>query len=107
MCICTTECGILGTYNQQGGVEADLGNIKDMVEWLLPKTITLRGFLGLIGYYKKFMKGYGVISKPLCKLFQKGNFQWTEEAKTTFEVLKIAMSTTAVLLYLTGTKFLR
>lgn len=66
-----------------------------------PKTagiIKLRGFLGLIGDYRKFVKNYGVIGKPLTYLLHgRKVWQWTEEAQMTFDNLKQAMVTTRIL----------
>jgi hypothetical protein len=53
--------------------------------------------LGLTSYYRKFAKEYGLIAKPLTNLLRKKLFGWTEEAHTTFEKPKTAMSSTPLL----------
>ncbi|GKA27553.1 reverse transcriptase [Tanacetum coccineum] len=63
------------------GVAIDRTKIQAMKDWPVPKTLKqLRGFLGLTGYYMRFVKDYTMISYPLSKLLRKNAFAWNKEA---------------------------
>lgn len=92
------EVEYLGHIVSHEGVKADPNQIKAIKEWRIPTTLRhLRGFLGLTGYYRKFVKNYGRIAAPLMTLLKKDAFSWTLEATKAFEDLKQVMCIAAVL----------
>jgi len=83
------------------GVKVDPDKLKAMREWKIPKTLkNIREFLGLIGYYHKFVKNYGQIEAPLTTLLKREAFSWTQATTKTFEKIKEAMCTNLVLVML-------
>jgi hypothetical protein len=92
------EVEYLGHIVGREGVRVDPKKIQAMQDWPRPMTLKrLRGFLGLMGYYKKFVHHYGKISKPLMDLLKKNAFHWTPTTEHDFSYLKQAMCTTPVL----------
>lgn len=79
-------------------MQTNLAKLEDVKDYPKPKTNKeLRAILGLTGYYRRFVKNYGVINRPLIDILKKNSFSWSEEAVTAFVNLKEALCTTHVL----------
>lgn len=92
------ELEYLGHIVTCNGVKVDENKIAAMVSWLRPQNILeLRGFLGLTGYYRKFVQGYRLLARPLTNLLKKGQFGWSDEVEQAFEKLKKVMTSTPTL----------
>ncbi|XP_044448015.1 uncharacterized protein [Triticum aestivum] len=80
------------------GVSIDSAKVAAIADWPLPTTPTqLRGFLGLCGYYRRFVKIFGTIARPLHDVLRKDSFQWTQTQTQAFQDLKQAMVSAPVL----------
>ncbi|CAJ2651205.1 unnamed protein product [Trifolium pratense] len=82
------------------GVAVDPNKVISVLQWPQPKNVKgVRGFLGLTGYYRKFIRDYGKIAKPFTELTKKDSFKWNEKAREAFEVLKQKLTTAPVLAF--------
>jgi hypothetical protein len=94
----TLEVEYLDHLVGKDGVKVDPKTIEAMQDWPHPKTLkSLHGFLGLAGYYHKFVKNYGNIVAPLTSLLKKNSFTWTRTVAQDFQTLKMSMCTTPIL----------
>ena len=88
----------LGHVISAQGVAMDPEKVKAVVEWPQPRSArAVRGFLGLAGYYRKFVHGFGTIAAPLTALLKKEGFLWSEAAAQAFTALKAALTSAPIL----------
>jgi hypothetical protein len=93
-----SEVEYLGHIVGKDGVRVDLKKIEAMQDWTHPKNLKiLCGFLGLTGYYRKFVKNYRKIATPLTTLLKNNSFTWTPATTQAFQTLKMTICTTLVL----------
>ena len=84
------EVEFLGHVVNRDGVKPNPNNTAKIAQWKIPETVTqVRQFLGLCSYYRRFVKGFATIAKPLTELTQKNaTLVWTEDCQKAFDNLK-------------------
>ncbi|GKA36214.1 retrovirus-related pol polyprotein from transposon 17.6 [Tanacetum coccineum] len=88
----------LGHIISKHGVEMDPKKISGVREWHVPQSQRqVRGFLGLAGYYQRFIKGYATLAVPLTDLLRNDGFKWEDREYEAFEALKQRLSDAPVL----------
>lgn len=93
-----SEIEYLGHIINSQGVATDPTKIEIIQKWPQPKSVTeLRAFLGMAGYYRRFIKGYGIICRPLFDALKKDAFLWSEKQEDAFQTVKQIMSSPPVL----------
>lgn len=94
----TTSVNYLGHVISAEGVSMDSAKVQAVASWPRPCSVRgLRGFLGLAGYYRRFINNFGTIAFPLTQLLKKEAFHWTDQAEQAFAALKQALTAAPVL----------
>ncbi|GJT30540.1 putative reverse transcriptase domain-containing protein [Tanacetum coccineum] len=89
----------LGHVIDSQGIHVDPAKIESIKDWASPKSPTeIRQFLGLAGYYRRFIEGFSKIAKPMTKLTQKKvKFEWGDKQEAAFQLLKQKLCSAPIL----------
>jgi hypothetical protein len=93
------QVAFLGHIILKGGISMDPSKVQDVLGWNLPTSVgDIGGFLGLAGYYQRFIEGFSKISKPMTELVEKDKkFKWMPTYEASFHELKKRLTTAPVL----------
>jgi hypothetical protein len=77
----------------------DPSKVQDVLSWNVPTSVDdIQSFLGLAGYYRRFIEGFSNISKPMTNFLEKDKkFQWTPACKASFQELKKRLTAAPIL----------
>jgi hypothetical protein len=80
-------------------ISVDPSKVQEVMDWKAPTIVyEVRSFLGLAGYYRRFISDFSKIAKPMTSLLQKDHkFSWTEECEAAFRTLRELLTTAPVL----------
>ena len=94
------EVSFLGHIISNGGVAVDPKKVRDVLSWKPPKDVSeIRSFLGMAGYYRRFIEGFSKLAKPMTALLEKNaKFAWTKQCQDSFEELKKRLTSAPVLI---------
>ncbi|MBJ4302209.1 hypothetical protein JGE01_24745, partial [Salmonella enterica subsp. enterica serovar Typhimurium] len=93
------EVAFLGHVHSAGGVAVDPSKVCDVLSWGQPKSVTeVRSFLGLAGYYRRFIENFSKIAKPMTELLKKDKkYEWSAGCEKSFQELKQRLTSAPVL----------
>nr|CAE04480.3 OSJNBa0029L02.21 [Oryza sativa Japonica Group] len=95
-----SEVKFLGHVISAKGVAVDPETVTAVTDWKQPKTVTqVRSFLGLAGYYRRFIENFSKIARPMTQLFKKEEkFVWSPQCEKAFQTLKENLVSSPVLI---------
>jgi hypothetical protein len=93
------KIAFLGHILTTEGIEVDPSKVEAISKWKQPSNVSeVRSFLGMVGYYRRFIKGFSIIAIPMTELLKKDNkFVWTPKCEESFQIIKKKLTTAAVL----------
>ena len=96
--LCRKEVLYLGHKISREGIATDPAKIEAVNKWLTPTTVQeLQKFLGLAGYYRRYVKDFASLAQPLFRLMERGReFKWTQES---YAILKLRLTSAPILVF--------
>jgi hypothetical protein len=93
------QVAFLGHVILKGGMSVDPSKVQDVLSWNAPTSVSdIRSFLGLAGYYRRFIEGFSKISMPMTELLKKDKkFKWISACEASFQELKKRLTTAPIL----------
>ena len=93
------EVPFLGHVISAEGISVDPSKVQDVLDWKAPTSVAeIRSFLGLAGYYRRFIPEFSRIAKPMTELLKKGvEFYWSNQCEEAFQKLKTLLTSAPIL----------
>ena len=93
------EVTFLGHVMSAAGVAVNPSKVQDVLDWKPPKSVPqVRSFLGMAGYYRRFIEGFSRLARPLTQLLKKeSKYVWTPACESSFQELKKCLTSAPVL----------
>ncbi|XP_047171847.1 uncharacterized mitochondrial protein AtMg00860-like [Vigna umbellata] len=94
------EIQFLGHVVSAGGISVDPAKVRAVLEWESPRSVSeVRSFVGLAGYYRRFIEGFSKIVAPMTQLTRKDQpFAWTDRCEASFQELKKKLTSAPMLI---------
>jgi hypothetical protein len=91
----------LGHVIRKEGIAVNPNKVQSVLDWQAQTSVKeIRGFLGMAGYYQRFIEGFSKIAGPMMKLLRKNTpFEWTKKCEESFQELKKRLTTAPILAY--------